>query len=362
MFKPNYTITPIIAQVLMRIEACRKEMSGLPLTPNLLITLRESARLQSVHYSTAIEGNRLSAQEVAQVLTKEANFPGRERDAKEVLGYYAALDLLESAAQQEKDLTETVIKTFHALVMAGGKKRVRPTPYRDSQNVIRDGRTRAIVYLPPEAKDVPQLMKDLFIWIKKTKRSLPCPLVAGIAHYQFATIHPYFDGNGRTARLFTTLILHLGGYDLKGLYSLEEYYARALPEYYKAISLGPSHNYYQGRAEVDITPWLEYFCAGVAESFEAVVKHAKQAYGHGAQDRSGMMRTLDARQKAILTLLKKQPSITAKDIETFFCVSGRTARWLCLQWVKGGFLTVLDASKKNRMYALAPAVRQLFEE
>ena len=96
--------------------------------------------------------------------------------------------------------------------------------------------------------------------------------VAGIAHYQFATIHPYYDGNGRTARLLTTLILHLGGYDLKGLYSLEEYYARNLGAYYEALAIGSSHNYYQGRAEADITPWLEYFCEGVAESFENVRK------------------------------------------------------------------------------------------
>jgi Fic family protein len=67
--------------------------------------------------------------------------------------------------------------------------------------------------------------------------------------------HPYYDGDGRTARL----ILHLGGYDLKGLYSLEEYYARNLGAYYEAISIGDSHNYYMGRTETDITNWVEYF-------------------------------------------------------------------------------------------------------
>ena len=70
-------------------------------------------------------------------------------------------------------------------------------------------------------------MQSMVEWINEYS-TLPCPLIAGIAHYQFATIHPYYDGNGRTARLLTTLILHLGGYDLKGLYSLEEYYAQKL--------------------------------------------------------------------------------------------------------------------------------------
>jgi Fic family protein len=94
-----------------------------------------------------------------------------------------------------------------------------------------DATTGAIVYMPPEAKDVPSLMRAMLRWVHEAQ-DVPCPIVAGIAHYQFATIHPYYDGNGRTARLLTTLILHLGGYDLKGLYSLEEYYARNLGAYY----------------------------------------------------------------------------------------------------------------------------------
>src|SRR5204863_7457104 len=143
------------------------------------------------------------------------------------------------------------------------------------QNAIRDGRTRSIVYMPPEAKDVPQLIREMVAWIRNSElKELPCPIRAAVAHYQFATIHPYYDGNGRTARLLTTLILHLGGYDLKGLYSLEEYYAKKLSDYYAALTVGPSHNYYLGRAESDITGWVEYFCAGMAESFENVKKRA----------------------------------------------------------------------------------------
>src|ERR1019366_3441380 len=159
---------------------------------------------------------------------------------------------------------------------AEGRRKAKPTRYRDGQNVIRDSRTRSIAYMPPKAKDVPRLMKALAAWISTSQRdSLPCPIRAGIAHYQFATVHPYYDGNGRTARLLTTLILHLGGYDLKGLYSLEEYYARNLAAYYAALTLGPSHNYYVGRIESDITNWVDYFCEGVADSFESVRKRAQ---------------------------------------------------------------------------------------
>src|SRR5207248_2347308 len=177
----------------------------------------------------------------------------------------------------------------------------KPTPYRDGQNVIRDSASRGIVYMPPEAKDVPALMKALEIWVNASEREgVPCPIRAGIAHYQFATIHPYYDGNGRTARLLTTLILHRGGYDLKGLYSLEEYYARDLSAYYEALAVGPSHNYYQGRAEADITAWVEYFCAGMAESFESVRRRAQEAADRGTKDDSAALRRLDPRQRRAL--------------------------------------------------------------
>src|ERR1700734_811399 len=126
------------------------------------------------------------------------------------------------------------------------------------------------------------------------------PLKAAIAHYQFATIHPYYDGNGRTARLLTTLILHLGGYGLKGLYSLEEYYARHLEAYYEALSIGPSHNYYRGRAGADITKWIEYFVEGMACAFENVIKRMEDANTHGEFDQSSLLRTLDPRQRRAL--------------------------------------------------------------
>ena len=81
------------------------------------------------------------------------------------------------------------------------------------------------------------------------QEGLPAPLIAGIAHYQYVTIHPYYDGNGRTARLLASYCMQKGGYDLKGLYSLEEYYAQNLGAYYEALTVGP-HNYYLGRADV----------------------------------------------------------------------------------------------------------------
>lgn len=361
-FAPKFTITPKIATCLMRIEGARQAVQNLPVTPSVLASLRESARLFSTHFSTMIEGNRLTQEQVTKVIEHQEHFPGRERDEKEVLGYYAALEKLEQLTAIGGPITESHIQTLHALVMAGGSKKVKPTPYRDGQNVIRDSRSRGVVYMPPEAKDVPPLMKELFAWLgSSTQKELPCPIRAGIAHYEFATIHPYYDGNGRTARLFTTFILHLGGYDLKGLYSLEEYYARNLGAYYEALTIGPSHNYYEGRAKADITKWVEYFCIGVADSFEHVKRRAEEAAARGQSDRSPALRRLDPRQRKALDLFKDADNITSRDVAGLFGISERAARNLLAAWVNHAFLTITAPANKSRKYGLVAEFREMVD-
>jgi Fic family protein len=220
MFEPQYRITPEITKALMAIEADRQAVAALPIDVELLASLHESARLLSTHYSTQIEGNRLTQAQVKDALAG-ATFPGRKRDEAEVRNYYRALEEVERMAGKAGSLTVPMVQRIHGLVMTGRNK---ASSLRDGQNVIRDSRSGAIVYMPPEAGDVAALMRDLVQWFNgQTKsRELPVPLVAGLAHYQFATIHPYYDGNGRTARLLTNLILHRSGYGLKGIYSLEE--------------------------------------------------------------------------------------------------------------------------------------------
>lgn len=346
----------------MRIEAAKEKAKYLPLTPMVLTSLRKTARLYTTHYSTMIEGNRLEPDQIEVVLNSECHFPGRERDEYEVKGYYAALAQVEQWAAKSSSLTEKMIQTLHALVMHGGVvNKIKPTPYRDGQNVIRDGRTNIIVYLPPEAKDVPKLMRGMIDWINESQ-DIPYPIIAGIAHYQLATIHPYYDGNGRTARLITTLTLHINGYDLKGLYSLEEYYARNLGAYYEAISIGESHNYYMGRADTDITKWIEYFLEGMAVSFENVIQRMIEADARGSSDQSYLMRKLDPKQRKLLPLFQEFEIVTAKQIGNLFGFKARTSTQLCKIWVENGFLKAVDLSKKGRKYKLSKLYEELLDK
>lgn len=358
VFSPRFTITPAIANDLMRIEAVKQSIRTLPITPRVLANLRETARLFSTHYSTMIEGNRLTQEQVAQVIAEGLHLPGRERDQEEVRGYYAALDEVEGLTKGGGPVTEAAVQQLHALVMGSGRKRVKPTPYRDGQNVIRDSRSKAIVYMPPEAKDVPALMVQLAEWINR-KDDLPVPIKAAITHYQYATIHPYYDGNGRTARLLTTLVLHLRGYGLKGLYALEEYYAQNLQEYYEALTIGPSHNYYMGRVEADVTAWIGYFVEGMAVSFQKVEVQARTEASRGVEDQSSALRKLDARQRRALSLFQQSEEITANEIGDLFGLKPRAASTLCKNWVEEGFMIVSRPSKKSRRYRLTETYEAL---
>jgi hypothetical protein len=94
--------------------------------------------------------------------------------------------------------------------------------------------------------------------------------------------------------------------------------ARNLGAYYEALSIGPSHNYYEGRAKADITRWVEYFCEGVADSLENVRRRAQEAAGSGARDHSNVLRRLDPRQRRALELFRQSTMITNRDMETLF--------------------------------------------
>ena len=149
----QYSFTPEIVRYLQAIERARSEVKLTILPPALAESIRLRARVRSTHFSTRIEGNRLSLVEVEQAIFEGRAFPGRERDTLEVKRYFQALEQVEAWVDEGAPVTEERIRKMHAIIYSG--KRTRPTTYRDGQNVIRD-RAGGIVYLPPEAKDLPE--------------------------------------------------------------------------------------------------------------------------------------------------------------------------------------------------------------
>lgn len=358
---PKYTITKEVLSYLTKIESIKNSFEDKPLSPVLLSSLHQSAKISQTHYSTQIEGNNLTLKQVENTLytvNKSAqSYQGH--DEKEVKAYYDAINYMEKYLEENSPFSESFIQKIHALV-EGSKKII---PYRDAQNAIYDSSDGSLVYLPPETKDVPLMMKELVLWVKENIDILPTPVVAGLFHYQFVTIHPYFDGNGRTARLITSYIMRKFGYGLKGIYSLEEYYAKNLSDYYQALATHPHHNYYYGRNEADLTSWLEYFIKGVSSAFENIEIKANKEQSKGlSSDKSPILRKLDIKQRKVLELFTEYQEITSIQAGQYLSISAQSARLLLNKWVDVGFLKLVNTAKKNRTYGLTKEFENLLAD
>ncbi len=361
VWTPKYTIIKDILADLTKIEQVKNSFEDKPLSPVLLSSLHQSAKISSTHYSTKIEGNNLTLKQVENTLFT-ANQKAKEyqgHDEKEIKAYYEAINYMEKYLGENSPFSENFIQKVHALVE--GERKV--VPYRDAQNAIYDSSDGSLVYLPPEAKDVPVFMKDLVAWVKDNIDTLPTPIIAGLFHYQFVTIHPYFDGNGRTARLVTSYLMRKFGYGLKGIYSLEEYYAKNLSNYYQALATHSHHNYYYGRHEADLTSWLEYFIKGVATAFTNIENKASQEQNKGlTADKSPILRKLDIKQRKILELFVEYQEITSLQAGQYLGISAQSARLLLNKWGDEGFLRLANTAKKNRTYILSEQFEELLSK
>ncbi len=158
--------------------------------------------------------------------------------------------------------------------------------------------------------------------------------------------------------MLATFILHMGGYSLNCFFSLEEHHARDLEAYYHALSVHPHHNYYEGRAEADLTGWVEYFSRILANVFTAVKEEAQSRVTEGVKIEPDALRRLDPRQRVVLSLFTKTELITSADVARTLGLSQRMARNLLRDWVEGGWLEVAEPSRRGRAYSLSAIYRQ----
>ncbi len=148
-------------------------------------------------------------------------------------------------------------------------------------------------------------------------------IVAGIVHQEIAAIHPFNDGNGRTARALATLVLYERGYDFRHLFALEDYYNTDRPSYYKAINVGK--NFEERRT--DLTSWLEYFVEGFRQEIDNVKKEITQLSLHKVDGKIKSRIYLDPDQLKILDFLDTFGRITAVDVEDVLSCPKRTAQY-----------------------------------
>lgn len=365
-YSPHWTYTHATVNDLLVIEAAREFAEFVPIPPVADLVLRQRARVRSTHASTAIEGNPIAQGDVAATML----IPRARAEAPqiEVRNYWRALEWLEERIEAGEALTDALVRRLHAVILAAGPGRPRRhSDYRTQQVVVRDAHSGAIEYMAPEWSDVPSLMSDLTSWVgSKAAMELPTVLRAGILAYQFVTIHPFMDGNGRTARALATFELWRSGYAFRGYMAMEDYYAQDLPGYYSSLQMGLHHNYYFGRHDPDLTPWLAYFTRAMRQSADEVRQQSSQWRGveeapapHlGRRQQNLLVRCLNL----ALAQRNETPTFTPGDIVDWFGVSDRTARDWLDEWRSAGLVVPASGAARIRRWGLAESLQRVVSE
>ncbi len=262
MFNPSFQITNKILMHISKIEAAEEVIKHAPLLPLWEKQFREDAIVRQAHHGTHVEGNRLGKDEALDVLMGKEVI-GRARDIQEVINYRKVIDLIDDeAAKKISKITELLVKKLHKTIVFKILPEEQAGEYRDKQVIIKNSETGEVTFRPPPPLEVPFLMRDFFYWLNKNEDEELHPVLrAGIAHHEIVRVHPFMDGNGRVARSVATLILLLGGYDIRKFFSLEEYYDKDAVSYYENL---------QKASSGDLTAWLEYFTLGASVEFEKI--------------------------------------------------------------------------------------------
>lgn len=348
-FNLKWNYTNKLVNDLLKINRAKEVVDLLELPVSIEEEIKKETIAKRVHYSTKIEGNKLKLNEVKEVI--ENNKESHERNVLEVRNYFNALMYLNKEAENNNTITEELILKTHNLV--SGKHLTYKNSFRDDQNVVKDSETGTIVYMPPEAKDVKNLINQMIKEFNgKNTNDIPIPIKAGIVAYEFVTIHPFWDGNGRLSRLLATYILKAYGYDLKGFYVVEEFYDKNIDDYYNSLQMGLHHNFYFGRKDADITQWLEYFIGTMANTFEAVGERVKEIYKNSKEEMN-IIDTLDKRERWVANYIITNNKIKAKDIANHFKINIDTANNWIKKWIEKDFLQRLnDKQIRNVDYVL----------
>jgi Fic family protein len=338
-----------LAAALDGLERRRWLFASLPLDPTHRDWLRRRAWVRSVHGSTRIEGNTLSDLEVDRLLGGVGGMALPRKDVLEVFGTRSALALVdELAARPEVDLDQAVIREIHRRVLEGQSDLLTPGEYRRGENRVA-GTDGQIIFATPPSGDVPALMRDFASWIADNADT-PAPVRAALAHLEFVAIHPFNDGNGRTARALSWLLL------ARRLRLRRPGLARRRldtrrTEYFGAIRASIGRAYRPG---YDATPFVSFLLGAITDAGDYVLARLRGLGEIQIRVRRDVVDgTLPPAMLDALAYAFINRSVRAGDYQK---VTGRTppstTRDLAAA-VKLGYL-VAEGSTRDRWYRLGP--------
>lgn len=347
------TITNDILNSIIEIELNRYKISLVELSQNVLNKLHKNSKKKSSYASNKIEGNPLSEKQAEEVIESDER-KHYLKPEQEVRNYFLALNYLEEKLNNKEKLSKKLILDVQKLVEKGASKEkigLRGPMPPGVLFAVYDSKTGNPDYIPPEYSDVPGLLDELIEYVNTTDDH---PLiVAAVVHYQLVTVHPFEDGNGRTARLLSGYIMDLNGYGFNGVGSLEEYFAYDVDEYYDSIQMGLPALYYSGRENPPHPEiWINYFLRMVKLYSRKV---CDLQLSSEEEDIAGSLSFLKEREKELLVLLisNYRGEFTPIEVSKQLSVTNKTVINRLAVLVKNGFVIPILVNKRIRSYKLS---------
>lgn len=292
--------------------------------------------------SSRIEGTQTQMDEA--VLDSSQLAPEKRDDWQEVQNYIQAIN--EAVAElAQLPLSNRLLKHTHAVLMQGVRgEHKTPGEFRTSQNWIGGSGLADAAFIPPHQQEVPALMGDLELFWHNEQINVPDLIRIAISHYQFETIHPFLDGNGRIGRLMIALYLVSKGLLRKPSLYLSDFFERNRDSYYDALM--------RVRISNDLTHWVKFFLSAVIETagkgkqtFEGILalrqEMDQQAFAYGKRAEN---------VQAVLRYMYRRPAITASQASELLAVSHQTASNLLNNMVADGMLSEITGYQRNRVF------------
>lgn len=319
------------------------------LVPNIDLFIQLHVTKEAV-VSSRIEGTQTNLNEA--VLPREEVQPERRDDWQEVNNYIRAMN--EAIAELKTlPISSRLLRQTHRTLLSSGRgENKQPGDYRRSQNWIGGHSLADAHFIPPHDKYVQALMGDLENFLHNDTIKVPALIRIGLAHYQFETIHPFLDGNGRIGRLLITLYFVSEGILDQPLLYLSAYFEKNKNLYYDNLDLV--------RQKSDLVQWLKYFLVGIEQTATQAVATLSSILALKADMEREIHATFGKRAASALRLLNAlfaDPATTVEKAAGTCAISYKSANVLVAQMQAQGFLQEITGQSRNRIFLLEPYLK-----
>ena len=293
--------------------------------------------------SNRIEGTRTNIEEA---LNEQENLdPEKRDDWQEVHNYVKAMN--NAIEELEKlPLSNRLIKNTHKILLSRGRgEHKSPGEFRISQNWIGGTSLSDAVFIPPAHEELPELLSDLELFLNNTNINIPHLIRIAIAHYQFETIHPFLDGNGRIGRLLISLYLVHSNILQKPLLYLSDFFEKNKTLYYDNLTFVRTKN--------DMSQWIKYFLEGVSQTAENSTQTLKKIIELKTDLEKNKLLSLGKRTKTaneFLYFLFHSPVITSTALQKEMKITAKTANSLIKAFIGLNILKERTGYSRNRIF------------